>query len=222
MNLLQDQNVDCYSVLLNMNVSDYLGIVNQAYEKSGGLEGQREPLKTSTAIRIHRRMVEDLKKGAILPPIVLGVVVPDELFINIGKMDEEKNESDFKSSINSQPKENIFIIDGMQRTTAMSEISKTDNDIAQRTIRIEYWIAKNTNSLIYRMLVLNTGQVPWNLRRQIEVVFRSMIREIKEKVKSIEVLAIRDQSRRSCAGQFQADQIIELFLVRSYAVEAKT
>jgi hypothetical protein len=63
------------------------------------------------------------------------------------------------------------------------------------------------------MLVLNTGQVPWDLRRQIEVVFRSMIQEIRSKVSSIDVLSLEDRKRRSCAGQFQASQLVELFLV---------
>jgi len=209
MKLLSDKRIDCYSVLLDMSVHDYLSIINQAYESSGGIEGQREPLKTSTAIRIRKRMIEDLKNGAVLPPIVLGAVVPDEIFRSIEEMDEQS----FRDSINSQPKENISIIDGMQRTSAMAELIRSNNDIDQRMIRIEYWIAKNTNSLIYRMLVLNTGQVPWDLRRQIEVVFRSMIQEIRKKVSSIDVLAIKDQRRRSRAGQFQANQLIELFLV---------
>lgn len=209
MNLLLDERSGCYSVLLNMNVSDYLAIIAQAYQSSGGIEGQRDALKTSTAIRIRKRMVEDLRNGAILPPIVLGVVVSQDLFTTIESMDEQS----FKGAINAQPTENISIIDGMQRTTAMAEIAETDAGISQRAVRVEYWIAKNTNSLIYRMLVLNTGQVPWDLRRQIEVVFRSMINEIKEKVTSIDVLEIQDQRRRSRAGQFQASQLIELFLV---------
>lgn len=205
MDKLLDKRADCYSVMLHMKVCDYLKIINQAYENSGGLEGQRDPLKTSTAIRIRKRMAEDLRKGAILPPIVLGAVVPDDLFRNI----KTTNETAFIKSIHSQP-ENISIIDGMQRTTAMLELS---DEIDQRTIRVEYWIAKNTNSLIYRMLVLNTGQVPWDLRRQIEVIFRSMIQEIDKKVTSVEILGIQDQKRRSRGGQFQASHIIELFLV---------
>lgn len=209
MNILLDERIDCYSVLLNIKICEYLDIVNKAYENSGGLEGQRDSLKTSTAIRIRKRMIDDLEHGTILPPIVLGVVVADETFNTISS----KNEESFKREIHSQPSENISIIDGMQRTTAMTELIGQDVDIHHREIRIEYWIAKNTNSLIYRMLVLNTGQVPWDLRRQIEVVFRSMIQEIRSKVSSIDVLSLEDRKRRSCAGQFQASQLVELFLV---------
>lgn len=210
MNILLDSRIDCYSVLLNTSIKEYLSIIDKAYESSGGLEGQRDPLKTSTAIRIRSRMIEDLEKGTILPPIVLGVVVPNEIFDSIEGMSEE----DFRSLLNSQPKQNISIIDGMQRTTAISEVVKQNNkNIEDALIRTEYWIAKNTNSLIYRMLVLNTGQVPWDLRRQIEVVFRSMIQEMREKADAIEVLEIDDQKRRARAGQFQASQLMELFLI---------
>ncbi|GBC61428.1 hypothetical protein DENIS_2388 [Desulfonema ishimotonii] len=209
MDILHDRRVDCYSVLTTMSVREYLSIVEKAYENGGGLKGQREPLKTSTAIRIRKRMVQDLKEGTVLPPIVIGVIVSEDVFGSI----ENISDKDFKEIISSQNSENISIIDGMQRTTALSDAISDQPDVEEKKLRIEYWIAPNTNSLIYRMLVLNTGQVPWNIRRQIEVVFRSMIEEIKVKAPSIELLDLKKKGRRSKAGQFQADDIIELFLV---------
>jgi hypothetical protein len=62
------------------------------------------------------------------------------------------------------------------------------------------------------MLVLNTGQVPWNIRRQIETVFRPIIKELKDNSPSIEIMEIDSDRRRSAPGQFQADNVIELFL----------
>jgi hypothetical protein len=208
LNAIKDNRGNCYSVMTVMSVGDYLDTVKRAYEKRGGIEGQRDPLKTSTAVRIRGRMVEDLKDGAVLPPIVLGVIVSQSSFNRIEKITDVS----FKNMIMDLPEECIFIIDGMQRTTALMEVSKRAN-INDRLMRVEYWIGHNTNSLIYRMLILNTGQVPWNLRRQIEIAFRSMIREIKKKVSSVEILTIDEQRRRARPGQFQADEVIELFLV---------
>lgn len=208
LDILRDERVNCYSILVKQTVGQYLDYVQQAYQNKGGIEGQRDPLKTSTAIRIRSRMVVDLKVGAVLPPIVLGVVVSNNIFDKL----ESYTEDSFTSTLNQLPEDDIFIIDGMQRTTALIEVSEASN-ISSKIMRVEYWVAKNTNSLIYRMLILNTGQVPWNLRRQIEIVFKSMIKEMKENVDSIEVLEISDQRRRTRAGQFQADQLIELFLV---------
>ncbi len=204
-NILEDRRVDCYSVMTELTVNDYLNLVNQAYQNRGGIEGQREALKTSTSIRIRKRMIEDLKEGAVLPPIVLGVVMPLE------NLDENSWPTIHEKII----PENISIIDGMQRTTALLETKNhTNGYLTDKKIRVEYWIAKNTNALIYRMLVLNTGQVPWNLRRQIETVFRSIIQEIKKQVPDIDVLEIDESKPRvRSSGQFQANQLIELYLV---------
>ncbi|MGL5134059.1 MAG: hypothetical protein ACRC78_16160, partial [Planktothrix sp.] len=193
--------------MTELTVNDYLNLAKQAYQNRGGIQGQRDALKTSTSIRIRKRMIEDLKAGAVLPPIVLGVVMPLE---NLENLDENSWPTIHKKII----PENISIIDGMQRTTALLETQKDTNGyLKDQKIRVEYWIAKNTNALIYRMLVLNTGQVPWNLRRQIETVFRSIIQEIKEKVPGIDVLEIDESKRRRSSGQFQANQLIELYLV---------
>lgn len=78
-------------------------------------------------------------------------------------------------------------------------------------IRVEFWVADDVGSLIYRMLVLNTGQVPWNLRRQVEVVFRSLVLDLKKNVSGLSVLS--EKSRRVRGGQFQGDELVELYLV---------
>ncbi len=213
LDILTDERVNCYSVMVTMSIAEYLTFVERIYEKEeGGLEGQREPLKTRTAIRIRATMRSDLRKGAVLPPIVLGVVVPREQLDSLKTLDL----AGLKQMVQQIPIENIFIIDGVQRTTALAELyadPTVDASIVQRPMRVEYWIASQTNSLIYRMLILNTGQVPWNLKRQIEVVFRSMIKEIKQEVTGIELLQVGVPKRRSRAGQFQAKDIVELYLV---------
>jgi hypothetical protein len=207
MDILFDKRVNCFSIIDKLPINKYLILVTRAYDDRGGLEGQREPLKTTTAIRIRKRMVDDLRKGAVLPPIVLGLIVSNENF------EAMRNGTDdiIQQIIDEVNPTDIVIIDGMQRTTALVELGREIDPDTE--IRIEYWISTNTNSLIYRMLVLNTGQVPWNLRRQIEVVFNSMVVEIREKVANIDVLSIDVPRRRNQAGQYQASDLIELFLV---------
>jgi hypothetical protein len=208
--ILKDEKVNCYSVMVQLSVEEYLKMVNSTFEKRGGLEGQRDTLKTTTAIRIRKRMVQDIEAGAVIPPIVIGVIVPEDIFSTLHTLDR-KSFLDLMETIDS---DSISIIDGMQRTTAISEVLKnTHTDISPNKIRIEYWIASEVNSLIYRMLVLNTGQVPWDIRRQIEIVFRPIIKKLKEKSPSVEILGMNERKRRSSPGQFQADNVIELFLV---------
>ncbi|MDX9943173.1 MAG: hypothetical protein RBS35_00130 [Azonexus sp.] len=206
---LHDQRVDCYSIMTTMRTGDYLDLVEAAYQNRGGIEFQREKLRTTSAIRIRRRMVEDIVNGAVLPPVVVGVVLAPDDFSLATKLAAKQ----VVPTIKQQEDDRISIIDGMQRTTALREAMASAPEVGKRPMRVEFWISESTNSLIYRMLVLNTGQVPWNLRSQVEVVFRSLILEIEGQVGGLEVLQLNDGRRRSKGGQFQANELVELFLV---------
>ncbi|MDY7005236.1 MAG: hypothetical protein SWX82_15185 [Cyanobacteriota bacterium] len=206
--ILKDERVNCYSVMIQLRVAEYLEMVEKVFNDRGGLEGQRDTLKTRTAIRIRKRMIEDLEKGAILPPIVLGVITSAEKLSKIDKLDRNK----LLNLINDNSENSISIIDGMQRTTALYDAQK-DTNISVNKVRIEFWIASQVNSLIYRMLVLNTGQIPWNLRRQIETVFKENLKELNKKYPDIQIIKIDDQKKLINSRQYRADKVIELFLV---------
>jgi hypothetical protein len=123
-NILEDKKSNCLSILENLKVKQYLDIINAAYSKKGGINGQRMPLKTKTAQTIRSRMVEDISLGAILPPMVVGLIVEPE---------EYRKLSDKKLSIFDVIGENISLIDGMQRTTAIKEaLEKKSYDYRQR------------------------------------------------------------------------------------------
>lgn len=207
LDIIKDSRIDCQSVMLSYSLKEYLDLVKSAYKNKGGLEKQRTALKTSTAKRIRERMVNDLQAGAIFPPVVLGIILPEN------KVNEQLEPSDFQALV-SDFRDSVTIIDGMQRTTAMYEVvqNQKNEKLNHTPVRVEYWVAKSINSLIYRMLVLNTGQVPWNLRRQIEVVFNPILDEIKNSGIELEVLEIDDSKQRRKAGQYQADKLIELFI----------
>ncbi|HEY4064159.1 MAG TPA: hypothetical protein VGM30_19770 [Puia sp.] len=217
--ILKDDRSDCFSVMTILTVGDYLTFIERPYQDKGGIDEQREPLKTSSAIRIRRRMVEDISKGAILPPIVLGAVVKKAEF---EKINDSYTTDMLSSLLETTDPSSLLIIDGMQRTTALFESDRIQ--IKDRQLRVEVWLSTNTNNLVYRMLVLNAAQVPWNLRRQIEVVFRSMIKEIKDSVPGMTVFTVSDGNRRTQGGQYQANDIIELYLAfgaRKEKVETK-
>lgn len=205
--ILKDKRTDCYSIMLEMSVKHYLDLIQGIYKEKGGIKGQREPLKSSSAMRIRKQMVKDIKAGTILPPIVLGLVISDEKFKTVNNV----SLPGLTELIEQREDGNLTIIDGMQRTTALNEALE-DNLEHDLKIRVEFWIARKLNSLIYRMLVLNTGQVPWNLRRQIETVFSSMINEMKNAVPEMDVYTIDEPNRRSQGGQYHANDLIELYL----------
>lgn len=182
--LLHDTRVNCASFMTPMTVQEYIELVNEAYKERGGIAGQREPLKTTSAKRIRKRMVEDLLAGAVLPPVVIGKVVDDLASLDTADA--------LKTAISDEDKGELSIIDGMQRTTALLEaFAESEEVIKDRFLRVEFWVAEETESLIYRMLVLNTGQVPWNLSRQLQVVYAPLVAEMKEKINFDRVLEIQ-------------------------------
>lgn len=199
----------------NMSVNKYITMIEAAYNKKGGIHGQRAPLKTKTAQTIRKRMVNDIAEGAILPPIVVGAITDDATYEKLKNLEIDITKNDIFS---------LSIIDGMQRTTALQDALKSNNNISDKFIRVEYWISTSMNSLIYRMLVLNTGQVPWDIKRQLDTIYDPIVREIERKIKNIDIRLIDETGRRSTAGQYQSSKLIEYFLcfsTRKVDVELK-
>ena len=207
--LLFDRRVGCYSLMTAVMAADYLKLVENSYAKRGELKHQRDVLKTTTAKRIRRRMVSDVKNGAILPPVVVGVVTDVATFQTIPGLEPPA----IMTLITENLMDSIAIIDGMQRTTALRLAMDEDPaSLAEMKIRVECWIAKSPESLIYRMLVLNTGQVPWNLSRQLQVVYSPLIDEMKKRVNFERVLDTEKSERRARGGEYQPDSLVELYI----------
>jgi len=212
MNWLHDTRIDCYSLITSLSLDKYLKVVSDAHDQQGGIAGQRDVLKTTTAKRIRERMVSDIRKGAVLPPVVVGVVMPTK---KVEALVKTQNLT-LTSLLTSLQGSSLSIIDGMQRTEAYLEASEIDNGILSSKVRVDFWLAKSVRPLVYRMLVLNTGQVPWNLARQLSVVYSPLLEEIRTNVPSIDRIITPDKpGRRVSGGQFSSDSLIELFMAFS-------
>jgi hypothetical protein len=185
-------------------------------------------MTTTTAIRIRDRMADDIRRGAILPPLVLGVTADPKQVSEAATWDVAA----LQGFISERGSNGVVIIDGMQRTTALRE---NQSLIAGRTIRVELWIVPQSSALTYRMLVLNTGQVPWNLRRQLEVLNRTVLEELREAIRvrqstdqslpDVEIFSIDDRRRRTKAAQYQANEVIEMYLaygMRKHVVDKES
>jgi len=205
MNYLKDEKFGCHSIIDNMTLNNYMSLVDIAYTNHGGIDGQRTAIRTKSAKQIRERMVDDFKNGAVLPPVVIGIIDRNTT------LSKETTEIEFKNYLSNLDRNNISIIDGMQRTTAMKEANLSEEEKLSKKIRVEFWVVQSVNDLIYRMLVLNTGQVPWNTRRQLEVVFSPIKKIINDKIPNLTLMEIDDGQRRTEAGMFKADNIIELF-----------
>lgn len=207
MDYLIDYRGNCMSVIFTVLFSQYEALINCAYKNRGGIEGQRGALKSSTAIRIRKRMIDDISSETVLPPVVIGAAIEGVNYQEFSKKDENELVQWLISNA-----EDLSLIDGMQRTTAMLEAAKS-SDLSNYRIRVELWLAQNVNNLIYRMLVLNSGQVPWDVRRQLETVFSSILKQIQHDVPDISIFSIDDGRRRRSAKQYQSNNVLEMYLV---------
>lgn len=209
---LRDDRTECWSVMTDLRIRDYIELVREAYGNRGGIEGQRDALKTTTAKRIRDRMISDIRNGAILPPVVIGVVVDERRFDSF-PLDSKAG---LREILPADAIHSLAIIDGMQRTTAVLEALEGHEDVLDRTLRVEFWLTKSVRAMVYRMLVLNTGQVPWSLARQLAVVYAPLIDEIRENVPELDRVFGPDKpGRRVGPAQYASDSLVELYLAFS-------
>lgn len=231
--MLEDTSLKCVSIICETTVGEYLECIHTVYRNRGGIENQREALKTKSAISIRKRMVSDIVEGCILPPVVIGVksksLFEDAVRV-LSKPDEESlwdtllqhlNSSFDACMINNESCEadsencseaSISLIDGMQRTGALIEAVTKSQDVRERKLRIELWLTDKNNSLLYRMLILNSGQIPWDIRRQLEVLFQSITTDVQREIPELEVFRLDNSRRRAKQGVYQANDLIEMFI----------
>lgn len=210
LDVMIDSRSECKSVLTVMDLEEYKKLAFYAYNNSGNIDGQRSVIKrSSTAAKIRKRMTDDFKREAIFPQVVLGILC------STSDMKIMKKETFHEILKNINEKE-VSIIDGMQRSSIYFE---NYDENRKREIRVEFWCSDASIKLLYRMLVLNTRQVPWNTRRQLEVIFDGISNKISEQIKDIDpfldiqlnILTI-DEIKRRKAGMFKKSSLIEMYL----------
>ncbi|CEP80503.1 hypothetical protein QJR30_08455 [Paraclostridium sordellii] len=222
LDVMKDKRVDCFSIMLSMNANEYLKVVENAYRENGGIEGQRIALTTKSAMRIRESMKKDIREGTVLPPLVIGCVIDDiqKATVCLKKAELDKcNTCIMKNGeflckrfiqdiiVNNE----LSIIDGMQRTTALKEIYDENTEF-DFPLRVELWLTNNPNNLIYRMLVLNTGQISWGLKKQLEVVFSHVKKQIHNTITNIELLESNDNAKSNMPRKYQVSHLVELYL----------
>src|SRR5690606_21441128 len=130
-----------------------------------------------------------------VPPVVVGIQCLDSS--KIQEFKDLTNREALVDLVMSLPAESISIIDGMQRTTAFLEAAERNEEFLKTSVqRFEFWISDNIGSLIYRMLVLNTGQVPWEVARQLETIYSQFLQKLRQELGSSVQIFQRDEERR--------------------------
>ena len=217
-NVEYDERSECYLVLATMTLREYKEFVEDAFNNRGNIVGQRDVIgRSAVASKIRTRMSNDFKNGVVFPQVVIGLLVEESIFNIFKKFDRKGENQEIIDFILSIDKSCVSIIDGIQRTNIYFENYEGREDCR---IRVEFYVTTEMIKLLYRMLVLNTGQVPWNARRQLEVIFshlsKSVMDSVKEKepelAEKIKINSIDDKKRRRQSGILNKSTLIEMYL----------
>ena len=172
--------------------------------------------------RSYQTLRADLKRGCILPPIVLASSLlqlpPKFSFFDadtaFSYTDDEI--SQIARSLSSIEPNQSHIIDGLQRTNAMRESleeiheEEAKIEFLARFLRLEIWLNISFNALAYRMLLLNAGQRPMSMKHQIEILSLSLKDDLED-IDGIEIITGFERRRRVSPGQFRLEDLASAF-----------
>jgi hypothetical protein len=205
----KDLRTNTFVVYAHISIDDYLVMVGSNFDD---FPVQRRQEKH----KAYQRMRRDILEGAVLPPITLAVK-PD-VADNLKNLIETENWESVKSEL-SKPNQ-LFILDGLQRTHILNDLKNENNSfkVGQKLL-VEFWIEKDIKHLIYRLIILNSGQKTMSLRHQLDLLFMPISDEIKRDIPDIELLKERDEQRRRKAKCYSFETITTTyycFLTKNY------
>lgn len=197
---IQDKRINSHNYMLEMTLKEYYDLSNGILKNN---EYQRRRVKSSSTV--YSLLKEDLKRGCLMPPIVLA----------LSKSSNDVKTDDVVDTIKQHQSE-IVILDGLQRSYTIKglieEMEKTGDDDMQRVfsnkIRAEIYIGINKLGILYRMLTLNTGQTQMSTRHQIEIIYSDYVNTDVEGIRLLR--EIDDQSARRL-GEYKFQDVIEGF-----------
>jgi hypothetical protein len=193
-------------------MNDYLEFVGDDFDKFEIQRKRVDPKK-------YTRLKDDIRKGALLPGITLAI---DHLKVNdfIDVVHKKKSEDLVEKLKKSK---DIYILDGLQRSYIIKDL-KEEKVVFQseQKILLEIWFEKEINHLIYRLIVLNSGQKPMSMRHQVELLFMTLKKDIETEINGLEIFLERDGMIRSHAKKFPFDRIVNAyysFITKSPEIE---
>lgn len=195
----KDFRADTFVIYAQLNIEDYIHFVGDDFDKFG-IQRKRENHKG------YARLKQDIKDGAIIPPITLALKpnkVKDFIPLLRAKKTRELQEMLEKAS------DSIYILDGLQRTHIIKDLQEEGFRFNnEQQLLIEFWFEEEMGNLIYRLIVLNSGQKPMSMRHQVELLFMTMQDKLKEDIPGLIMYNERDKRNRSEANMFPFDRIV--------------
>lgn len=180
---------------------DYINLVGKDFDKFEIQRKRVEPKKYS-------RLKSDFKDGALLPGITLAIE-----FSQVDKYLElitNEKFSEVEELLNN--KEEIYILDGLQRTYIINDLINEGKLINEsQKLLLEIWFEKEINHLIYRLIVLNSGQKPMSMRHQVELLFMTLKNSLTKDIEGLELYLEKDGQIRSKQKKFAFDRIVNAY-----------
>ena len=194
--VLHDKKVNAYSILIEIKISDYIELAKKIIKNN---EFKRKRVRGSKGV--YSLLRNDLINGCVIPPIVLAYTK------------ENGNLLDEKISALQNNANNFSILDGLQRTYTILDISNELEEVAKfdfgnRIIRCEIYQGIDRLGILYRMLTLNTGQTAMSLRHQIEIMYMDYL---NIEIDGIQFVRERDGSRARDVSRYNFKDVIEGF-----------
>lgn len=179
--VIHDERIKSNNLFVETTVGEYLSFAKAILKNN---ELQRKRVKTSKTV--YSLLKNDLKRGCVMPPIVLAMT--NDIGEDISSITGEQLLSNIQSDLDG-----VIILDGLQRTYTLidadSEMSVMDkNDYVvflNNKIRLEIYIDINKFGILYRMLTLNTGQTPMSPRHQLEMLYSNLLNDEFDGVKLV-------------------------------------
>ncbi|WP_124598578.1 hypothetical protein [Burkholderia stagnalis] len=170
--------------------------------------------------KTYRTLRADLRRGCVLPPIVLALdreILTDEIKNNLAINKSGANEVR-KNILDTLEQCEVYIVDGLQRTNALrsvaEEIEAEDaeqlQDFLETKIRLEIWVDISFGAIAYRMLLLNAGQKPMSIKHQVEILSLKL-RDDLSSIEGIDIFTSKDKRRRRQPGQFHLSILAQSF-----------
>ncbi|WP_297814457.1 hypothetical protein [uncultured Polaribacter sp.] len=197
----KDCRTETNVVYAEIEISEYLEFIGEDFDRFEIQRKRQDPKK-------YTRLKEDIKKGALLPGITLA--------INPGKVDEfvsevENRETD-KLIERLNKSSDIYILDGLQRSYIIKDLKddKVEFNPDQKLL-LEIWFENKIEHLIYRLIVLNSGQKPMSMRHQVELLFTTLKTEIENEIPNLNIYVEKDGQIRSQSMKFSFDRIVNAY-----------
>ena len=190
-----DLKSGAHVVYCQASPDDYLDIVGNNFGEFS-IQRKRETHKA------YKRLKADIQDGSLLPSITLSV--KHHL---VAKIQAEIDNPEVLGKLLSEEGV-VDILDGLQRTYILSDLKKENIEFKEgQTLLLEFWLESEISKLIYRMIVLNSGQKAMSMRHQVELLFLSLQGTIIENVPGIKIIREKDSKRRTQPNKYSLNNI---------------